>query len=390
MDNIRKRSGAFKLEDVESNSVREHRSASLEIRKRKKRTRNKSDYLPTVFFALGSGFLVYALLALPYFAPAEERVLREFDRVLHHEIPILIDITRGRVSEHYIPQRPRMIGNYFETPDSESYIGTEPISVNTFRMHKKHHRHIHVSSNALEAQEELLDSKEYRGGLVDKFETKDCKAQYEWQKNSFPTCNHLFEQDLTHLELDVNGNDTVRMLAHGYWRDVWRVQERQEKVVLKTIRYEHDYEPRNYDRHRRDAMAMEQLTSSNWVMDIYGYCGNSGLFEFADGGSLDDSLWAEDEDKWTSSESLVVAFQVASGLAAVHNHPKEGIPAIAHTDITTSQFVYVGSSGIYKLNDFNRYVMIPSLSLFGPCLGPCLRVAIFSFVILSVILAILM
>ena len=50
----------------------------------------------------------------------------------------------------------------------------------------------------------------------------------------------------------------------------------------------------------------------------------------------------------------MVAFQVASGLAAVHNLPKEGVPAIAHTDITSSQYVYVALAGFYKLNDFNR------------------------------------
>ena len=90
-------------------------------------------------------------------------------------------------------------------------------------------------------------------------------------------------------------------------------------------------------------------------MDIYGFCGNSGIFEYADGGSLDDSIFfGDDGDKWTPSERLVVAYQVATGLADFHNWEKEGVPAIAHTDITTSQFVYVASAGIYKLNDFNR------------------------------------
>ena len=39
---------------------------------------------------------------------------------------------------------------------------------------------------------------------------------------------------------------------------------------------------------------------------------------------------------------------------AVHNYPKVGVAAIAHTDITPSQFVYVTSEQIFKLNDFNR------------------------------------
>jgi serine/threonine protein kinase len=366
METIRKRSaasivrqGLTTTNDVECNPIRSHSSASPTRTKRKKPARFLKPDLPTVLLAFGTGCLVYAVSSLAYLAPAEEEQLAlyyrtTFDRVLHHDIPFLIDISRGRVvSQQYIPQRPRMIGNYFETANSDSYLGTEPININTFRLRKSHVT-IDVSSDSLEAQEDLENSKDYRGGRAERFENEVCKAQYEWQKQSFPTCNFLFEQDLTHLALDADGNESVRLLASGYWRDVWKVQDGQDRTVLKTIRYEHDYEPRNQDRHRRDAMAMEQLTSSQWVMDIYGYCGNSGIFEFADGGSLDDSLDASDEAPWSSSERLVVAFQVASGIAAVHNYPKEGIPAIAHTDITTSQFVYVNSAAIYKLNDFNR------------------------------------
>lgn len=36
---------------------------------------------------------------------------------------------------------------------------------------------------------------------------------------------------------------------------------------------------------------MERLTKSNFVVDIYGFCGNSGLFEYADGGDIKDALF---------------------------------------------------------------------------------------------------
>lgn len=39
-------------------------------------------------------------------------------------------------------------------------------------------------------------------------------------------------------------------------------------------------------------------------------------------------------------------------LASVHNVDREGRPSIAHTDISTGQFIK--ANGIYKLNDFNR------------------------------------
>jgi hypothetical protein len=49
-----------------------------------------------------------------------------------------------------------------------------------------------------------------------------------------------------------------------------------------------------------------------------------------------------------------VAQQVASAANAVHHFTENGIPAIAHTDITPSQWVYIESDQRYKLNDFNR------------------------------------
>jgi hypothetical protein len=57
---------------------------------------------------------------------------------------------------------------------------------------------------------------------------------------------------------------------------------------------QHDYIERNYDRHRRDALSMERLTSSPMVLDIYSFCGNSGVFEFASGGDITDAIWPRD------------------------------------------------------------------------------------------------
>lgn len=40
------------------------------------------------------------------------------------------------------------------------------------------------------------------------------------------------------------------------------------------------------------------------------------------------------------------------GLAVLHNFDIEGVPSVAHTDISPNQFVKVGN--MFKLNDFNR------------------------------------
>eukprot|EP00529_Nitzschia_sp_RCC80_P011403 CAMPEP_0113502832 /NCGR_PEP_ID=MMETSP0014_2-20120614/33800_1 /TAXON_ID=2857 /ORGANISM="Nitzschia sp." /LENGTH=632 /DNA_ID=CAMNT_0000397717 /DNA_START=251 /DNA_END=2149 /DNA_ORIENTATION=+ /assembly_acc=CAM_ASM_000159 len=322
--------------------------------------------------------------------------------------------------------KPRSMGFYFLNETSTSFVGTERLDPNMIHLHymntnkgKSPNVRLQLSDKDWERQLKIRDgSKDYENTRADTFEDEGryCEAQYDWQEKSFPTCNLLMEVDIMKFfshsssfpvedggngdrmvlkELDKaangtltdiqasnknkNNNSTVdshddhdlqrfsweslRLIAHGYWRDVWKVSNIRpnstegELVAMKTMRYTHEYQERNYDRHRRDAVAMERLTSSKFIMDIYAACGNSGLFEFADGGSLTDSIWDNNDESinpWSPQEKLVVAYQVASGIAEVHNSAKEGVAAIAHTDVGPDQFVYVDKLGVYRLNDFNR------------------------------------
>jgi hypothetical protein len=284
--------------------------------------------------------------------------------------------------------KPRTLGHYYALTDSESFVGTERLDPNLSLSKTRITKEKFMTKEEVKRQKRLLDSESYDDGAADTMEDqgKDCVAQYDWQEKSFPSCNNVMELDMTNLNLlpmfhenHYNNKHDLpvassslhsysKLIAHGHWRDVWRVEnllrykgKEEETFILKTMRYEHDYEGRNYDRHRRDAVAMEQLTASKFIMNIYGACGNSGLFQFADGGSLDDSTWynyhSRDKDKekpWSPEDKLIIAYQAVSGLADVHNFAKEGVPAIAHTDIVTDQFVYVEEEGVYKLNDFNR------------------------------------
>jgi len=124
----------------------------------------------------------------------------------------------------------------------------------------------------------------------------------------------------------------------------------------------------------RDAIASERLTSSPRITSVYAFCGNSGFFEFAGGGSLADRLQAhyaakyymddaENEDRnndiLSQYEKLNLAYQVAAGLADFHDadamrneNGRITSAAMVHADITTDQ--YVNIDGVFKLNDFNR------------------------------------
>jgi len=188
---------------------------------------------------------------------------------------------------------------------------------------------------------------------VDPFQTKKCRLQYDWQDSHFPSCNLLLEIDMTNFEAS-----NMDFVGNGAYRDVWVVNEPNGvHRVLKTLRYKREFEPRNYDRHRRDAIAMERLTSSPNIVDIFGFCGNSGLFEFSEGGTISDAVWsASDDTILNKNDKLKIAIQVARAISDVHNIDKEGQASIAHTDITMDQFLLI--DGEYKLNDFNRCRLI--------------------------------
>lgn len=140
----------------------------------------------------------------------------------------------------------------------------------------------------------LADTRSYENGRADQFVTRTCKAQYDWQLHSFPTCNLLHEREMESLMVrPERKKEPLEMVAHGYWRDVWILPSSNfdGKHVLKTIRYEHDYEERNYDRHRRDALAMERLSGHPYILNLYAFCGNSGVSEYASGGDIANALW---------------------------------------------------------------------------------------------------
>ena len=165
---------------------------------------------------------------------------------------------------------------------------------------------------------------------------------------------------------------------------VWPVLDREpstllqeKKVALKTIRWEHDYDERNFHRHIRDAIVSERLSSSPRVTSMYAFCGNSGYYDFAGGGSLSDRL----EEHWGALDSIAneeggrdqnviqgllsqydklsLAYEAANALSDLHDtdamRDKNGeiiSASMVHADITADQFIII--DGGYKLNDFNR------------------------------------
>jgi hypothetical protein len=132
---------------------------------------------------------------------------------------------------------------------------------------------------------------------IDIVENDECQLQYTWQKTSFPTCNSVHEFDGTKpwSKISNRRQKLYRIIGNGFWRDVWIVNYEHgihdEKGVLKTMRYYHNFTPRNFDRMRRDGITMERLAKSPFVVNIYAFCGTTSLTEFGDGGDIPDALW---------------------------------------------------------------------------------------------------
>ena len=205
-------------------------------------------------------------------------------------------------------------------------------------------------------------------------EEEQCLPLGEWQTQSFLNCNTLHEVDMKRY---------LTFLGQGWFRSTWKVNLndgiQNETMVLKTLRLEREFLEEYYELHRRDAVAMERLTFSPYVMDVYGYCGQSALNEIAGlpirGGVLTsleelNRRLRPHEGAEVERLKLKLALSVSLGLSHVHyvNQPRNGqsddtaplnntdplttLPAMAHYDVNPRNIAIV-KGGKPKLNDFN-------------------------------------
>ena len=205
---------------------------------------------------------------------------------------------------------------------------------------------------------------------------KECEY-LPWQKLHKPTCNVIHE-----LGGDLDSPDTELLSMDGFWRMVWRVKvsnimklntifstefknsfnidgssskKDKEEVILKMLKFQRmdEIEVETFEQHRRDALAMEILTSSPNIIDVYSYCGNSVVTEVAQG---DSSLLLK-QKTLKSIDRLNIARDLAKALHDVHrgvgNEDDDAkMFGIIHNDLNPANVVTVSGNKL-KLNDFN-------------------------------------
>lgn len=194
-----------------------------------------------------------------------------------------------------------------------------------------------------------------------------CLPMADWQTQSFVNCNSLHEIDMhrgiTHVN---NGTAQLAFLGQGWFRSTWQVgSDTEEPVVLKTLRLEREFLEEYYELHRRDAVAMERLTHSPFVMNVFGYCGQSALNELANFKyvtsleALDRRLRGKGMDTAVLLLQLRLATSIAVGVSHVHEvevkNSNSGLsfPAgMVHYDLNPRN-IAITRGGKPRLNDFN-------------------------------------
>eukprot|EP00581_Thalassiosira_minuscula_P001749 CAMPEP_0183742812 /NCGR_PEP_ID=MMETSP0737-20130205/64891_1 /TAXON_ID=385413 /ORGANISM="Thalassiosira miniscula, Strain CCMP1093" /LENGTH=604 /DNA_ID=CAMNT_0025978405 /DNA_START=159 /DNA_END=1974 /DNA_ORIENTATION=- len=137
-------------------------------------------------------------------------------------------------------------------------------------------------------------------------------------------CNTFHEIDPgMHVTAEDDGN-YIKFLGNGAQRDAWvykrnleglQLSAKQDRLVLKTLRWKKPYSEKVFELQRIDALASERLAGSPHVINTYGLCGMSTFNDFAGGGNFETYM---KENDFTPEELLAFARNISVGVADVH------------------------------------------------------------------------
>ena len=220
----------------------------------------------------------------------------------------------------------------------------------------------------------------------------DCTYMADWQSTSYPTCNTLHELvHLTTLQLQkeshmTNNNHhgtthaesrTTLLSRRGSWRTVWHhVQvlplNYTDNVVLKTLKVDREFDfVESLETTRVDAMAMERLTKSPYIMNVYAHCGQSLVTEYANGIYSSARMRVKDPSL-SSLQRLELGRELAHAFADIHSIdvPQSRHPSLAHNDVNMANTI-VDATGRIKINDFNIAILGKERKLDNGTTIPC-------------------
>ena len=130
------------------------------------------------------------------------------------------------------------------------------------------------------------------------------------------------------------------------------------KANPKTKRFDREFLHEYFELHRRESIALERLTASPHIIDIYSFCGQSTVNEYANfiNGFQDFKTFAKQlrgkNEKKVLRLKLQIATMIALGVQHIHEIDGPNNATLAHYDINPMNIV-VTAGGIPKINDFN-------------------------------------
>jgi tRNA A-37 threonylcarbamoyl transferase component Bud32 len=129
------------------------------------------------------------------------------------------------------------------------------------------------------------------------------------------------------------------------------LSNRMRYLPSRNKRLQHTFQDRYFEFSRVDALAMERLTSSPYIMSINGFCGASVVTERST------DAFADVVDKLSSRSKVDVAIKVARSIADVHEiDGPNSTASLVHNDININN-IFMGPKNNPLLNDFNIAVL---------------------------------
>ncbi|OEU12883.1 hypothetical protein FRACYDRAFT_244156 [Fragilariopsis cylindrus CCMP1102] len=217
-----------------------------------------------------------------------------------------------------------------------------------------------------------------------------------WQKRNYPVCNTMHELGILGNEVGNTAMVNIEVLGKGSYRTAYLLdniyprddvdvddetrddddddEKRDDndtvnddsKIVIKMFGLDTDrefpFDIASFEMHRVDSVISQKMTASPYILDIYGHCGVSGLYERAIKAIYDLHTIDYDDDEYSSSLSSSRSSGSSSKTAIVVD--PIGRPAtIIHGDIKPENFILVqlgkGKKTTFrlKLNDFNYSIL---------------------------------
>jgi hypothetical protein len=292
-------------------------------------------------------------------------------------------LATGEDTRHLRPFPPKVRVHTFSYLDTT----TNKQVTRTIQMAAPHLQQRHRRFNYYEQDEPRVNFNDPDNGMaftIDDADDRQCFPMGSWQTSNYQTCNKFHE-------LETASHDTMLMtyINCGENRCTFLIQDTagSNNVVYKTLILREGSETkfggaRKYEMAIKDSLALERLSSSPYVVDLYASCAVTQIVEHSSGGNIHDLLKRSRAQKRVAAEvtkhpkhhhkheqedgpsgqrvqfisplsKLKIAFHVATAVADMHSletHP-DGLPSMVHNDLCCHQFILV--DGIYKLGDFD-------------------------------------